>query len=175
MRFQILYSPIFLLPFLGFTQAQNEGPNYSLHCYPVTEMVVFPGCESIDSKNIEEMQKCFQENLQRLLSRDLEDFSLRTDSVKIQEVQARVMFKISKEGKLTDIHSTETNCKEFAQEAVAALKKIAESVEYIRPAKLSNGENSDYTFALPISMKFEKSENGKEFDCMEEMKTSKID
>lgn len=96
------------------------------------------------------------------------------DSLNIQ-VQAIVNFKVSKEGKLTAIKYTETNCKEFAEEVVSSLKKISESTEYIQPVKLSNGEKSDHTFSLPISIRFEESDYGKEFDCIEEMKTSKID
>lgn len=166
MKSLILTIPLLFLSFSVFAQEENKVPNYSVHCYPIEEMAVFPGCESIDKYNTSELQTCMQKSINELLTIHLEEFIDKMDELEISEAESKIFFTVSKEGEIINISGERDGNSELTKACITAMNLISETFLAIKPVKLSNGEITNYTFALPIKISLDnsKNQNGKDFE-----------
>lgn len=119
-------------------------------------MAVLPGCEAININDMSELQKCMQINLTEFLTDYLHDFLNKMEEMGITEASTRINFAISTEGKITDIKVMEDGNPEFSQATIIAMHKIADSIGYIEPAKIFNGDKTKHTFRIPININIQE-------------------
>lgn len=116
----------------------------------VNKMVVFPGCEDIDSNSKSKLQLCLQQKLTESLSQELSYFSDYMEESGMPTAFVKVRFIITREGKIKNINAVKGGTPELGKAAEKALTKIALELPPIQPATLTDGAKVNLIFELPI-------------------------
>lgn len=159
-----------LLVFVNFSllfAQEKPAPKGEFTARQVSQMVIYPGCENIDSDNKIELQKCLQRNLTELLVDKLNYFSEVMEQKSISDASAKIRFVVSKEGKIVEVQAMSGGSIELSIAAENALKQIANEIPTIQPARLEGGQAVNLFFQLPVRFSIQTANsildyNGKE-------------
>lgn len=106
---------------------------------------IFPGCNEFE----EDLKKCFSKKIQEYIAKNFKTDIVENLNLSSGEKRIMVMFKVSKEGKITDVRARAPH--ELLQEEAI---RVITSLPKMIPGKFK-GNNVAVKYSLPITFKIE--------------------